>query len=641
MASLDIVQALFLSSILVIGLARIFRRYVLIPRYMIDADLPKLGTPRCDNKILGQAVVCGGSVAGLLAAAVCSDHFESVRVVEPEASTHDERGIELPANYERRFDDSGVPVPVTPRKRIMQYYAYHNAKSIPFEPVFHPTSYTALQHLFPNLQAELDYLHIKPTVMDRRNAQFPADPYRKAFENDDITSGAPLTLSISRETWEILVRRCVKNSRSNIKFVTGTVVGVRATLDARNKRLEKVLIRTDASGEVDEVEARLVVDAAGTAQMGFHRWLKSAGFALPARLRHEYKPNRQVVNAIFTVPTHLHDLWPVPWGFKPGGLTFGISGEARSFWAASTHPSLLYLFSVIVGMSCNNWPIRPHSASEMVATFCDLKDYRDGRVPPWVLDTLKFLEDHEVECEPFWSDYSHRSFSWVRYHKAEIDSLPKNFVAVGDAVMRLNPSAGQGCTKAVYDAVTLGACLGSVSFDKDKADLPENFSRKFFQKQAPRIEHMWTPLKDMDYRAPECVPVDGESLEDGPWRRRFAQEVAKLCKKHKDPPYPLRTHLPSPNPLLANMKGSDILLVLIAIVLPPLAAFMITGCGCDLLINIILGHIHAFWLIYKKMQAEKMYGVGGYTYAGSGRFTGGGVGAAPIAPQPGYGATNY
>ncbi|KAG8864045.1 hypothetical protein FRB96_006918 [Tulasnella sp. 330] len=445
MASLDIVQALFLSSILVIGLARIFRRYVLIPRYMIDADLPKLGTPRCDNKILGQAVVCGGSVAGLLAAAVCSDHFESVRVVEPEASTHDERGIELPANYERRFDDSGVPVPVTPRKRIMQYYAYHNAKSIPFEPVFHPTSYTALQHLFPNLQAELDYLHIKPTVMDRRNAQFPADPYRKAFENDDITSGAPLTLSISRETWEILVRRCVKNSRSNIKFVTGTVVGVRATLDARNKRLEKVLIRTDASGEVDEVEARLVV--------------------------------------------------------------------------------------VIVGMSCNNWPIRPHSASEMVATFCDLKDYRDGRVPPWVLDTLKFLEDHEVECEPFWSDYSHRSFSWVRYHKAEIDSLPKNFVAVGDAVMRLNPSAGQGCTKAVYDAVTLGACLGSVSFDKDKADLPENFSRKFFQKQAPRIEHMWTPLKDMDYRAPECVPVDGESLEDGPWRRRFAQEVAKLCKK--------------------------------------------------------------------------------------------------------------
>ncbi|KAG8983419.1 hypothetical protein FRB93_007278 [Tulasnella sp. JGI-2019a] len=96
------------------------------------------------------------------------------------------------------------------------------------------------------------------------------------------------------------------------------------------------------------------------------------------------------------------------------------------------------------------------------------------------------------------------------------------------------------------------------------------------------------------------------------------------------------------------MKGSDILLVLIAIVFPPLAAFMITGCGCDLLINIILtwygslgyipGHIHAFWLIYKKMQAEKMYGVGGYTYVGSGKFSGGRAGAVPVV-QPGYGAT--
>jgi len=65
---------------------------------------------------------------------------------------------------------------------------------------------------------------------------------------------------------------------------------------------------------------------------------------------------------------------------------------------------------------------------------------------------------------------------------------------------------------------------------------------------------------------------------------------------------------------------------------------MITGCSCDLLINILLtvyvlypvkllkwrswcfycslgyipGHIHAFWLIYRKMQAEERYGNGGF-----------------------------
>ncbi|KAG8866741.1 plasma membrane proteolipid Pmp3, partial [Tulasnella sp. 331] len=68
------------------------------------------------------------------------------------------------------------------------------------------------------------------------------------------------------------------------------------------------------------------------------------------------------------------------------------------------------------------------------------------------------------------------------------------------------------------------------------------------------------------------------------------------------------------------MACSDFCLIIIAIIFPPLAAFMITGCGCDLLINICLtllgfipGHIHAFWLIYRRNQAHKMYGPGGYS----------------------------
>ena len=49
------------------------------------------------------------------------------------------------------------------------------------------------------------------------------------------------------------------------------------------------------------------------------------------------------------------------------------------------------------------------------------------------------------------------------------------------------------------------------------------------------------------------------------------------------------------------MRGSDVFLVLIAILFPPAAAAMVAGCSCDLLINILLtllgyipGHIHAF-----------------------------------------------
>ncbi|KAG8946684.1 hypothetical protein FRC03_001314 [Tulasnella sp. 419] len=32
------------------------------------------------------------------------------------------------------------------------------------------------------------------------------------------------------------------------------------------------------------------------------------------------------------------------------------------------------------------------------------------------------------------------------------------------------------------------------------------------------------------------------------------------------------------------------------------------------------GHLHAFWLIYKKMKAEERYGQGGYAYTGNGHY---------------------
>ncbi|TKA29495.1 hypothetical protein B0A50_03508 [Salinomyces thailandicus] len=59
---------------------------------------------------------------------------------------------------------------------------------------------------------------------------------------------------------------------------------------------------------------------------------------------------------------------------------------------------------------------------------------------------------------------------------------------------------------------------------------------------------------------------------------------------------------------------SALVLVIIAIFLPPVAVFIIAGCGADVLVNICLtllgylpGHIHAFYLMYvyynKKEQA--------------------------------------
>jgi len=95
-------------------------------------------------------------------------------------------------------------------------------------------------------------------------------------------------------------------------------------------------------------------------------------------------------------------------------------------------------------------------------------------------------------------------------------------------------------------------------------------------------------------------------------------------------------------------KGSDICLILVAILFPPAAVAFMTGCSCDLLINVCLtvlgyipGHIHAFWLIYKKMKAEEQFGHGGYRYVGNGHYEAAYAQGAPVGIPPpiNYGAT--
>ncbi|EDR04569.1 uncharacterized protein LACBIDRAFT_174597 [Laccaria bicolor S238N-H82] len=92
------------------------------------------------------------------------------------------------------------------------------------------------------------------------------------------------------------------------------------------------------------------------------------------------------------------------------------------------------------------------------------------------------------------------------------------------------------------------------------------------------------------------------------------------------------------------VRTADVVLIIVAILFPPAAVGFLTGCSCDLLINIALtilgyipGHIHAFWLIYKKNKAEERYGSGGYQYVGNGQYEPLGSGAVRA---PNYGATS-
>lgn len=78
---------------------------------------------------------------------------------------------------------------------------------------------------------------------------------------------------------------------------------------------------------------------------------------------------------------------------------------------------------------------RPHSIQEIRSYIKDLHG-----TPEWLCDMIDLLEMHEEECRPTWADVTTKPANWIQYHKVE--GLPPNFVAVGDAVMNLNPAYG-------------------------------------------------------------------------------------------------------------------------------------------------------------------------------------------------------
>jgi 2-polyprenyl-6-methoxyphenol hydroxylase-like FAD-dependent oxidoreductase len=107
---------------------------------------------------------------------------------------------------------------------------------------------------------------------------------------------------------------------------------------------------------------------------------------------------------------------------------------------------------------------------------------------------------------------------WIKYHE-HARTLPTNFVALGDAWMRLNPVWGQGCTLALMGATTLDGVLRAAS---GLAVGPA-----FFATLHTRLGGTWADMKARDYAYDACEPVRGEDRSVGAGRRAFAEMLGK------------------------------------------------------------------------------------------------------------------
>jgi 2-polyprenyl-6-methoxyphenol hydroxylase-like FAD-dependent oxidoreductase len=68
-------------------------------------------------------------------------------------------------------------------------------------------------------------------------------------------------------------------------------------------------------------------------------------------------------------------------------------------------------------------------------------------------------------------------------------SLPNNFVALGDAAVRLNPVNGQGMAKAAVEVIALDGALRRVR--AGRGALPAKFAAKYFAHAAAITDRAW------------------------------------------------------------------------------------------------------------------------------------------------------
>lgn len=189
------------------------------------------------------AVVVGGSMAGLLAARVLSDHFARVTVIERDA----------------------IPEGAQPRKGVPQGRHLH---------LLHTRGEEILDRLFPGLSAEL-------TVAGALRLDIPGDVIWFHFGGYNVRFRSGLTtLAMSRPLLESHVCRRVL-ALPNVECRWGHDALALHT-NADRTRVTGITIRpTRADGGEELIEPDLVIDASGRGSRS-PAWLESLGYGRPA-----------------------------------------------------------------------------------------------------------------------------------------------------------------------------------------------------------------------------------------------------------------------------------------------------------------------------------------------------------------------
>ena len=391
------------------------------------------GSRRPENR---HAVVLGGSLAGLLAARVLSDHFEHVTLIERDV------------------------YPDTPetRRGIPQANHVHGLLL---------RGRQALEELFPGLQDEM--IAEGAPLLDMANdiAWYTRAGWAIRFPSD------LKVLAFTRPLLDFHVRRRL-NQNPRIEIMDNTEV-LRLLPDSVENRVSGVLVCARAA-DVDRrvakaISADLIIDATGRASRA-PRWLKDLCYDAP---------EETVVNAhlgyasrLYRVPDNFNGDWTcayvqsAPPERKRGAILFRVEGNR-------------WLVTLIGGG-------RDYPPSDE-AGFLEF-----ARSLP-----VSIIYDAICSAEPISPIKTHRGTENRVRRFERANQLPENFLLLGDAVCAFNPVYGQGMTIASLGALTLQKCLREQERTHPDGSLT-GLARNFQKQLAKVNKAPWLLATGEDYR---------------------------------------------------------------------------------------------------------------------------------------------
>jgi len=347
-----------------------------------------------------RAIVLGGSMAGLFAARVLSDHFDEVLVLERDT---------LPAEPDFR---NGVPQ----ARHLHQILA---------------AGQRVMEKLFPDLVADLEQVGAPRMEWGVDNLTF-----NERGQQPLVSSGV-ITNTCSRIALEYLIRKRLLE-RNNVKILERhRIIGLIPNED--RGVIAGVKVNVNRGSEEKELFGDLVLDATGR-RSKTPEWFEELGYA---------RPETSYVNA--------HIGYSSCWFKKPENpthefvmmtsLALGSQPTSNGRGQRSGVITAIEddLWVAIVSSNTKDYPSTDHEG---------FLEFTKTLRSPALYEALK-------DAEPISPVYGSRSTHSIWHHYEKLDRRPEHYLITGDAVCGFNPIYGQGMSVAALDAELLGDSLTS------------------------------------------------------------------------------------------------------------------------------------------------------------------------------------